>query len=408
MFALSLITLFTLPVRADEVMSAPSLDARLERLEQIVRPVDVGTRVTLLGPVASKIYERTPGGPRLGLSTEFFTLRQGVATSEAEPSAARTNVANVRPTFGYRLHPRLLFNAQISFDTGGAEPSQTVTLRKGGAVVRFAYLDWFLNPRQESGVRVGHQLVPMGLTNTGADATTFFGVRRPPLEREVLPNDWHENGAVWWFDARQVILEAGVFNSLNARGFRGPTFVAGGRSLGQDAPTSDAMGIIRVNVRDAGWLAGGSFAIGGTAQGNPALNSARAQLGELHVRLERPRFALAAQLAQGRVTDAGPISAFNGTVLGSQASGVAAEGALEVLDDPNVKLWVFLRHSAYDLHAKVPAGYAADPTLDRLETTAGVHYLPLANLVVKGDVGLLSDAANGRTTEVSLGAGFLY
>ena len=390
---------------------ATGVDQRLEAVERAFAPADPEFSYSLLGPVASKIYDGPELGPRLGLSADFFSASFGTPSTTNDPAGRHTNVVTVSPTFGYRPHRRLIFNAQVSFQNGGAEQSQTVTLRRGGAVVHFAYLDWLFGENRRAGVRLGHQLIPVGLTNTAGDARTFFGVRRPELERTLIPDDWHENGALAYYDENKVILEAGAFTSLNSRGLRGETFLNGGLSQGQNGPSDNVMGVVRLNSHDRGLLVGGSLAFGDTAQGNVAIQSGTFRLGELHLRWHRPRYELQGQILQGKLTDAGVLSALNQTVMGEVATGGMAHAAIELLGSkPLRQLWIYLRATGYNLHDRVPAPLIADPSLHRSALQLGAHYVPVPAVVLKVDVvRRRSDAdAGAGHHEIWAGAGFIY
>ena len=396
------------PVFAQAPAAREDLDARMDAFEWIFAPVDPDQSFTLLGPVASKIYAGDAIGPRLGLSADFFRADGGTDTTVNDPAGRHSNVVSVAPTFGYRLHPRLIFNSALDFATGGAERSDTVTLRRGAAVVRFAYLDWTFGSAARAGVRLGHQLIPVGLSNTSADAVTYFGVQRPELEREVLPADWHENGALAYYDEGPLTLEAGAFSSLNARGLRGESFLSGGRSQGQNAPSENVMAVVRLNSHDARTLVGGSVAFGDTAQGNVAIPAGTFRLGELHARYRRPRVELQAQIAQGKIQDAGLISVYNQTTLGEVAGGGSAHAAVEVLGRGPRRLWAYVRGTSYDLHQKVPAGFAANAALHRTAVQVGAHYVPVPLVVLKLDVVRRWAGDADAHHEIWAGAGFVY
>ncbi|NJL24375.1 MAG: hypothetical protein HC902_03830 [Calothrix sp. SM1_5_4] len=120
---------------------------------------------------------------------------------------------------GLRLHPRTVFVSKLLIEDGGAESSDTVTLRKGQVIVQAAYLDWLENEAGAGGARLGHQQVPLGRTNTNDDPLNYFGVRKPELEQALLPPSWHENGVSLWLDRDRVDLQVGAFNALDARVF---------------------------------------------------------------------------------------------------------------------------------------------------------------------------------------------
>ena len=103
-------------------------------------------------------------------------------------------------------------------------------------------------------VRVGHQVVPVGLTNAHHEPILFFGTVRPEGETTILPSTWHETGLSilgqagrrWASFDYQAMIVAG----LNANGFDRNTWVAGGKQglFETDNFTSPAY-VARLNYR---------------------------------------------------------------------------------------------------------------------------------------------------------------
>lgn len=367
--------------------------------------------ITDLGPAASKLYFLpNTNGPIFGMQAEFLSFgdRRGLDSSGAK-NPDRLNVATVAPVLGLRLHKRVLFNAQILFENGGAESSNTVTLQKGQAVVLQAYADWLENEKQEFGVRIGHQLIPIGTVNTSQEAATFFGVLRPELERELIPSTWHENGLSVWARRPSADLQLGLFNSLNAQGMRGETFLAGGRSNGQNAPAQDYMATARIKIKLPVATLGGSIAVGQSAQSNIAYRHGTFGVGEAHAKLNlTQRLELFAQFAQGSLMDADSISVVNSTSMGSKAKGLSGHLAFQVLHGKEQQLWLFARHSHYDLQDHLPTGFTRDNSLNKTQTTLGISFFPMPSWVVKADYAFKRSSAKDEEDEFNLGTGLSF
>ncbi|MGE0527411.1 MAG: hypothetical protein AB7P49_10140, partial [Bdellovibrionales bacterium] len=309
---------------------------------------------TYLGTSSTKAYSAAAGTWTLGLSTEFFTF------TENHGAENRSNVLSLAPAIGYRLHPRIVFISQILFENGGAESSNTVTLQKGQAVVLMAYADWLTDAQAHTGVRLGHQLVPLGFVNTQFEPMAYFSVQRPELERELIPSLWHENGLSFWLDRPRADLQIGIFNSLDAHGFRKDSFLGGGRNHGQNAASDDLMGVARLNLKGRYTVIGGSFASGSSARVASDIPHGAFKLGELHVRLSASRWRLSAMAARGELDDADVISLVNSTAMGSRAQGHSLEAAVDVLEGAP-ELWLFARYARYNLHDSVAEGQTLDP-----------------------------------------------
>lgn len=390
----------TIPPRES---TTPAVSVATPPAEKRLNPAQTWTG---LGPSASKVYFNRDQELVFGLSSEFFTFKQQKGLTGSTPNVNRTNVLSLAPALGIRLDKKLLFNSQILFENGGSESSDSVGLQKGQAIVRMAYVEWF--PKGDaSGIRLGHQLIPIGVVNTSADPTTYFGVLRPELERELIPSSWHENGLSAWLTRAGMDFEGGIFSSLNSAGFRQDTFLAGGRSQGQNSASDDLMAAIRANVRSGNFSFGASGVLGNSAQGNNSIRAGSFQLGEVHGGVNFTRFQISAMLAHGELQDAESISIVNLTTVSETAKGYSAEMALEILGDSQ-KLWLFARYSHYNLADKVPAGSTADPALNKTVTTTGVSYFPLANIVIKADYAAKRSGAGNDEDEFNLGAGFVF
>jgi|GEM_PF-4701543 len=398
----------------EEPSENSDLNSRVQKLEMLMKELkvekhepapsleilrDTSQLRTQLGPAASKIYFQPRAQWQVGLSSEFFTYQEG--------DTDRANVLSVAPVLSFRPHSRVIFNAQFLFENGGSERRDTITYQKGQSIVQMAYLDWLSNDNGTAGIRVGHQLIPMGWSNTRNEPVTYLSVLKPDLERTLIPSSWHENGVSLWVDRPRADLQIGVFNSLDARGFRGESFLAGGRSQGQNAKANDLMGVFRVNAKNDWFLLGASIAAGNSAQKDPALRNAGFRLAEVHARARWQNFEVMGIFAQGQLDDAESISIYNGTSMPSTAEGNSVQVSYNILRSER-QLWLFARHSNYNLQASMPAGFAADPRLDKRVDVFGASYFPIPNLVIKGDYSLQENAAKEKEGELSLGLGVVF
>ncbi len=362
-----------------------------------------------LGPSASKIYF-TDETSSWGLSADLLSFSELHGMDGTTPRQNKTTIGRVSPTVGARLHPRVIFNSQFLVEDGGAESSDTVALRKGQAVILSAYVDWLHDNHHSQGLRIGHQLVPIGWTNTRNESVTYFGVLRPELERELIPDQWHENGITFWREQPNGNFALGVFNSLNAQGFKGETFLNGGRSHGQKAPSEDLMTVTRANLHWEMVTLGGSLAFGQSGQRIAAYRRGSFGIGEFHIRLAQPQFEFFAQFANARLVDADSISIMNTTVMGESAKGHSVHIAARIYADhpENHHLWLFARRSVLDLHDRVPEGLLRDDSLHKTQITFGLSYFPIPNWVFKADYAFKKSARSDEEDEFHLGTSVTF
>jgi len=403
----------------------PTVEQRLEKLELTLSQLRLNNTVetnttqtkfmaampkqtfTGLGPAASKIYYQ-PAATNWGLSSEFmsFSDRRGLDSTGAK-NTNRLNVTSVSPTLAARLHRRVLFNSQLLIENGGSEASNTVTLQKGQVIVLQAYADWLADDRQEMGIRVGHQLVPVGWVNTLNEPVTYHGVLKPELERELIPSTWHENGVTLWVNRARAEIQAGVFNSLNAAGYKGETFLAGGRSHGQTAPAEDLMSVVRIHAKSDNVLFGGSIVAGQSAQRADAYMHGTFHIAEFHALARFRGLELFGQVAEGELKDSDSISVINGTVVGSKAKGYSLQLSTSLWKSRQ-RVWLFARYSDYDLHDRVPDGLARDNSLHKTTTTLGMSFFPLPNWVVKADFAMKKSFEKDEEDEFNIGTGISF
>ncbi len=144
--------------------------------------------------------------------------------------------------FDYKFTPKWILGAEIEFEYGGSGTAYELEntengeyeteVEKGGEVA----LEQFHITRMiipEFNVRVGHMIVPIGLTNTHHEPINFFGTSRPEGESTIIPCTWHETGIEFLgkfgkgyssFD-----YEAMIVTGLNANGFDRNNWVKKGK-----------------------------------------------------------------------------------------------------------------------------------------------------------------------------------
>ena len=144
--------------------------------------------------------------------------------------------------FDYKFTPKWILGAEIEFEYGGTGTSYELEntengeyeteVEKGGEVA----LEQFHITRMivpEFNIRVGHLIVPVGLTNAHHEPINFFGSSRPEGETTIIPCTWHETGieflGKFGKDYATFDYEAMIVTGLNANGFDRNKWVRGGK-----------------------------------------------------------------------------------------------------------------------------------------------------------------------------------
>ena len=135
---------------------------------------------------ASKIYDVSRGLSIGGYGEGHYSK----LVDDDRGSSDRADLLRLVLYTGYKFTDNILFNAEIEFEH--ATTSSTESSGDGSVSVEFAHLDFLLN--HWFNVRAGLVLVPMGYINEIHEPTSYFGVNRPEVERQIIPATWRENG----------------------------------------------------------------------------------------------------------------------------------------------------------------------------------------------------------------------
>lgn len=142
----------------------------------------------------------------------------------------------------YKFTPKWNLGMEIEFEAGGIGMEQELEktenleyeteMEQGGEVaLEQFHITRFIVPGFN--IRAGHQIVPLGLTNSHHEPVFFFGTSRPEGETTIIPSTWHETGISFFgnFGARAARFdyEVQVVTGLNPDGFGRDNWVGGGK-----------------------------------------------------------------------------------------------------------------------------------------------------------------------------------
>ena len=406
---------------------APSNEELARRIAELAQELDDAklgeVAATLqseygLGPAASKIY-RVDQGVSIGGYGEANYINFAHEREDGDESGRQDQIDYLRQVLylGYKFDDHVLFNTEIEFEHAS-------TGKSGEVSVEFAYLDFLLDPAANA--RVGLLLVPMGFVNELHEPTTYFGVNRPDVERQIIPTTWRANGAGIFGEPERAGLSyrAYVIESLQSVGSE--SFGAGGlrngRQSGSQANIDDIAGVVRVDGSRAGLKLGASAFFGNTGQG--AVDSVGAEIAgfttifEGHVEWQRRGAVARALVSRADVDDAAAINLANDIVAGSNGSvgsvmiGWYIEAGYDVMQvlapGSRFKLMPFVRYLEIDTQHEVPDGYAADPAQDRTQLTVGASFFPHSQVVLKAEWMGNSNAAETGVDQWNFGIGFVF
>ncbi len=175
----------------------------------------------------------------MGYGTSRFN---GTANGNTYENRNRISIPRFVVAGDYRFNKHWNIGAEIEFEAGGVgmeteiEASENgeyeTEIEKGGEV---ALEQFHLTYTQSDAlnVRVGHMVLPVGLTNAHHEPIMFYGTVRPEGETTLLPSTWHETGLSLFGrfgkGYAQMRYEVFVTAGLNADGFGRDHWVADGK-----------------------------------------------------------------------------------------------------------------------------------------------------------------------------------
>ncbi len=259
--------------------------------------------------------------------------------------------------------------------------------KKGEVEIEQAYVEMDINKKHSA--KAGVFLVPVGIINETHEPTTFYGVERNPLEKNIIPTTWWEAGA-------------GLSGRLGSGGFSYDAAITSGlevdpgsvniRSGRQNASKATAenmafTGRLKYTGMPGLELAGTIHAQDDiTQQGGDGVNGA--VLTEVHAKLNKGKFGAIAQYASWDI-DIDKPSLKNK----ESQSGFLFEGSYKFTP----KLGVFARHVVW----------SNTDGVDKEQQNYGINYWPHEDVVLKADIQQQNNDA-GSADGFNLGIGYQF
>ncbi|RKZ11710.1 hypothetical protein DRQ53_09850 [bacterium] len=419
---LALTLLFSLSAAADETAElADRVDVLAEELarlrEQMAIPetdAELGS-VYGMGPAASKVYMGR-GGVAVGGYGEFYFENTIDGNNTADMYRFITYI-------GYKFSDRIVMNTELEFEH--ATTSANYQGKAGSVSVEFSYLDFLLN--DHFNIRAGNLLVPMGFINQLHEPPYYRGNIRPTIERAIIPSTWRELGAGAHGQITSSLRYTGyVLNGMNGANFS-EDGVRGGRQKGNRAIMNDigVVGALALETTRAGLTASGYY---GGADQNLVLDamdqmiSVKNWIGEAHAWWRGSGLELRGLVALSGVDGAGDLGlahkdsdgVADPITIPEQQFGWYVEAGYDVApllsDQPGFRLEPWFRYEDFDLHHSVADGFTPSDSKDRQSITAGLQFMPHAQVVIKAEFEHLTTAndADDSVDEFRLGAGFVF
>lgn len=375
---------------------------------------------------------------------------KGTSYGNAKENRATISIPRFVLALDYKVTPKWIVGAEIEWESGGTgiayeiENSENgeyeTEVEKGGEVaIEQFHLTRLIHPAFN--LRLGHMIVPVGLTNAHHEPMNFFGTVRPEGETSIIPSTWHETGLAAYgsFGAKmaQFNYQAMVIAGLNADGFDRNNWVKKGKQgyFEEDNFTNPALAARLDWVGVPGLRVGASvYHCANTASnadkphrfaqidGNIPLTLWSADVQWLNKYVEARANVLSGHLGNSaalsvakRHTDKGsPYSAL--TPVAERAVSYAGEVGFNlknVFGTPNMpELIPFFRYEYYNPQEKGEVVNGREVVMDRrIKTsmwTAGLNYRVGKGIIIKADYTSrrIANGALRSENEFAIGAAF--
>jgi hypothetical protein len=394
-----------------------ALTRQIETMELGEAVVEPDTSVYGFAPAASKVYRVRQGVSIGGYGEVLYENFAGERENDT-PSGAVDQLDALRAILyvGYKFNDKLLFNSELEWEHGS-------TGQGGEASIEFAYLDYLLTPR--FGIRAGLLLAPLGLTNELHEPPTFVGTTRPLVESAIIPSTWRANGLGVFGEAGGLSYRAYAITSLDAvgggssrAGGFGSGGLRGGRQKGAKELAEDFSLVGRVDYTGVlGLMVGGSGIIGQTAH-DRELNGEEVggttTIIEGHANYNAYGFEVRGLYALANVDDVAELNELRelsgNQSIGERLTGGYVQAGYDVLRPLNQEhqLIPYVRYETMNTQAEVPAGFEANPAVDRTAWLFGAMWKPIPHVALKADYQIHSNAADTGVSQFNVNLSYMF
>jgi hypothetical protein len=294
------------------------------------------------------------------------------------------------------------FNDKISvFSELEVEDAKVTGGESGGEVsIEQAYLKFNLNANQY--LVAGLFLPRIGILNENHLPNTFNGNERNYVETFIIPATWRELGVGLYgnLNSLPINYSVGLVNGLSSQMFEHGTGIVDGRFEGRNASANNLAITAAVQFYQGNFKAQVSGYYGGTIGVNKrkadslgvtsGVFGTPVALGEADVQYAANGFSVRVLGVIVSIPDASNINRAYANNTPQTEYGAYAEVGYDLfhlMHNPKDKqLVVFVRDEKLDMNASIPSNGVTDGTLNQNFVVAGLTYLPIRNVAIKGDV----------------------
>ena len=410
-----IVSLFFLLAFTSVHISAQTIDENreeqpVENLDKIISLSNALSRLTL-GGYGEAVYTRN------FYSDEWQRYTNPPNYKDAD-SHGRFDLPHVVFFIGYDFGKGWTLGSEIEFEHGGTESAIEIEseeareyeseVERGGEVALEQF--WIQKSFSRAlNLRLGHIIVPVGLTNQYHMPTEFFTVYRPEGENTIFPCTWHETGISVWGRTKHWRYEAQFLPGLDADRFGSFSFINGASGSPYEFKIANTYaGAIRLDNYSIKGLRIGLSGYFGYSFKNSLSKNARykgcngeVMIGSVDFHYNNHNLIVRGNFDWAHLNDSEEITQFNKsmpaaspsprTAVASDAMATGIEAGynifahIEKLKKDNQKFYLFGRYEYYDSMAKVESGIIDNKACGKHRLAAGINYYPMRDIVIKAE-----------------------
>ncbi|HBX46795.1 MAG TPA: hypothetical protein DEG28_13070, partial [Porphyromonadaceae bacterium] len=359
------------------------------------------------------------------------------------PSHGRFDLPHVVFFVGYEFGNGWRMNTEIEFEHGGTEAAVELEaeeageyeteVERGGEVALEQF--WIEKTFSRAfNLRMGHIIVPVGLTNGNHLPTQFFTVYRPEGENTILPCTWHETGiSLWGYLGKNWKYEAQLIPGLDSDLFGRKNWIKGGSASPYEFKVANTYaGVLRLdNFSIPGLRAGLSGYYGHSFKNSIQPSEASkyddvkgtVYIGAFDFDYQAHHIIARGYFDYGHLTNSEVISNYNKalskyslsprTNVGSEALCTGIEIGYDIFSQiksskiKEQKFYAFGRYEYYDPMFKTDSDIPKTIWYQRQKVVGGINYFPRNEIVIKAEysAGILKKPYNNENS-VSIGIAY--
>ena len=319
---------------------------------------------------------------------------------------------------GYNFGKGWSFGSEIELEHGGVGASIEIEeeetgeyeseVEKGGEIILEQF--WINKSWNRAiNLKMGHIVVPVGMTNQYHLPNQYFGVFRPEGDATILPCAWHETGLSFWGEDNGWDYEVMVVTGLDADRFSPKNWIGSGSGTPYEFKiASNYAGAFRVGFNRIKHLSLDISGYCGTSAKN-TLNdygygklNGLVSIGSFDFRYITKDLILRGGVTYGHLGDSYDITIGNaGATNNSPTPGKAAvasdaiSSSMELgynffglsrnLTENDQKFYLFARAEYYNSMLNTAAGVPLYKYQEKINYSIGCNYSPLDELMIKAE-----------------------